>query len=127
MERIDGLKRRNKFLLLFFVLLLASLACNTSQPAASPVTPHPLVVTLPAEGQAPGMIPLSEAGVPRISVEDAKAAVDSGQAIIVDVRSADAYANGHAEGAINIPLEYFEADIASIPLEKDQWVITYCT
>jgi predicted sulfurtransferase len=120
-------KRKSYFLLLFSVLFLAGLACNSLQSTASPATPHPLVVTLPAEGQAPGIIPLSEAGVPRISVEDAKAAFDSGQAIIVDVRSADAYANGHAEGAINIPLEYFETDIANIPLEKDQWVITYCT
>ena len=121
------MKRRNYFLLLFFSLLLASLACNTSQPTTSPATPHPLVLTLPAEEQAPGTIPLSEAGVPRISVEDAKAALDSGQAIIVDVRSPDAYKNGHAEGAINIPLGYFETDIVNIPLEKDQWIITYCT
>jgi 3-mercaptopyruvate sulfurtransferase SseA len=120
--------KRKKYLLFpLFVLVLAGLACNTSQPATSPATPHPLVVTLPVAEQAPGTIPLSEAGVPRISVEDAKAAVDSGQAIIVDVRSADAYAAGHVEGSINIPLGYFETDIANVSLEKDQWIITYCT
>lgn len=121
------MKRKNNFLLPIFVLFLAGLACNTSQPTTSPATPHPLVVTLPSGGEAPGTIPLSEAGVSRISAEDAKAAVDSGQAIIVDVRSEDAYAAGHVEGAINIPLGYFETDIANIPLEKDQWIITYCT
>lgn len=121
------MKRKNYFLLLFFTLLLASLACNTSQPTASPATPHPLVLTLPAQEQSTNTVPLTESQVPRISVEDAKAAFDSGKAIIVDVRSPDAYKNGHAEGAINIPLGYFETDIVNIPLEKDQWIITYCT
>jgi hypothetical protein len=126
-------KRKKYFLLPLFVLFLAGLACNTSQPTVSSVTPLPAALTLIAQGPGTNTntntntVPLSEAGVPRISVEDTKAAFDSRQAIIVDVRSADAYANGHAEGAINIPLEYFETDIANIPLEKDQWVITYCT
>lgn len=58
---------------------------------------------------------------------DAKAAVDSGAAILVDVRSADSYASGHAAGAISIPLGNFETNIESLSLEKDQWIITYCT
>ncbi len=121
------MKRKNYFLLPIFVLFLASLACNASQPTARPVTPLPLALTLIAPGQDSDTIPLSEAGVPRISVEDAKAAFDSGQAIIVDVRSAEAYAAGHMEGAINIPLGNFETDIENISLEEDQWIITYCT
>jgi hypothetical protein len=127
MERIDEVKRKNYFLLLFFVLLLASFACKLSQPTVTSPTPHPLVMTLPSDAVVPGTVPLSEAGVPRITVEDAKAAVDAGEAIIVDVRSPDAYEFEHVEGAINIPLGYFETDIANIPLEKDQWIITYCT
>jgi predicted sulfurtransferase len=121
------MKRNNHFILLFFILLFASLACNTSQPTASPATPHPLIVTLPADQQNPGTIPLSEAQVPRITADEARAAFDSGKAVIVDVRGPDAYAFGHAEGAINIPLGYFETDIENIQLEKDQWIITYCT
>jgi hypothetical protein len=121
------MKRKKYFLLPVLVLFLAGLACNAAQPTAQPATPHPLVLTLPSNGEAPATIPLSEAAVPRISAEDAKAAVDSAGAIIVDVRSPDAYKAGHVEGAINIPLGYFETDIANIPLEKDQWIITYCT
>jgi hypothetical protein len=127
LERIDPVKRKNYFLFPLLVLFLTGLACNALQPGTSPVTPHPLVVTLPSGPEIPGTGPLSEAGVPRISVEDAKTALDSGQAIIVDVRSEDAYAAGHVEGAINIPLGYFETDIKNVPLEKDQWIITYCT
>ncbi|MBN8658639.1 MAG: rhodanese-like domain-containing protein, partial [Anaerolineae bacterium] len=58
---------------------------------------------------------------------DAKAAIDSGQAILVDVRSADSYATGHAAGAMSIPLGNFEVNIDKLSLEKDQWIITYCT
>jgi hypothetical protein len=43
------------------------------------------------------------------------------------VRSADAYAAGHTVGAISIPLVIFETDINNVSLEKNQWIITYCT
>ena len=37
------------------------------------------------------------------------------------------YASSHAAGSISIPLDNFETNIGGIPLEKDQWIITYCT
>jgi hydroxyacylglutathione hydrolase len=73
------------------------------------------------------VIPQTEADVPRVKVEEAKSAFDSGKAIIVDVRSAEAYAEGHAAGAISIPLTNFENNIEDLSLDKDQWIITYCT
>ena len=79
----------------------------------------------PTQGQAD--LPLTEADVPRITVEDAKAAVDGSEAVIVDVRSAESFAAGHIAGAISIPLAEFETNISNIALEKDQWIITYCT
>ena len=72
-------------------------------------------------------IPQTEDAVPRVTVEEAKSAVDNGKAIIVDVRSAESFAAGHAAGAISIPLTEFENNIDSLPLDKDQWIITYCT
>jgi hypothetical protein len=124
--------KRNKYLLLpLFLLLLGSLACNASlpvsEPTALPTATRQPIVTLPVEGQSTSSVPLSEATVPRIPVDEARAAFDAGEAIIVDVRSVEAYEDQHAEGAINIPLGYFETDIANVPLEKDQWIITYCT
>ncbi|HAX69440.1 MAG TPA: rhodanese-like domain-containing protein [Anaerolineales bacterium] len=101
------------------VLLFAALACSTLAPQAEPTT-------IPNQSSGGG-IPQTEDQVPRISVSDAKAALDSGQAILVDVRSADAYASGHAAGAVSIPLENFENNIGSLSLEKSQWIITYCT
>lgn len=70
----------------------------------------------------------SEDEVPRISVRDAKAALDSGAAVIVDVRSAESFAASRIAGAISIPLQNFEGSgIQNLSLEKDQWIITYCT
>jgi 3-mercaptopyruvate sulfurtransferase SseA len=70
----------------------------------------------------------SEDEVPRISVRDAKAALDSGAAVIVDVRSAESFAASRVAGAISIPLQNFEGSgIQNLSLEKDQWIITYCT
>ncbi len=113
-------------------LVLATLACQSLVPS----TVEPFIVsteaplpTQPQPGQQPqgNQPPLTEAQVPRISVSDAKAAVDSGAATLVDVRSAESYAAGHAAGAISIPLGNFEVNIDKLSLEKDQWIITYCT
>jgi len=57
----------------------------------------------------------------------ARVALESGAAIIVDVRSKQAYDESHIPGAINILLGEFETNINGIALEKDQWIITYCT
>jgi predicted sulfurtransferase len=113
-----------KYTLMFSILVLAALACNAALPQAAEPT---IVPTQPQVQNPNSSIPQTEADVPRISVKDAKAAFDSGQAIIVDVRSADSYAAGHADGAISIPLENFENNIGNLSLEKNQWIITYCT
>ena len=109
---------------MFSILVLAALACN----ATLPQTAEPTVIsTQPQVQNQSGGVPQTEADVPRISVEEAKAAFDSGQAIIVDVRNAESYAISHTARAISIPLENFENNIGNLSLKKDQWIITYCT
>jgi 3-mercaptopyruvate sulfurtransferase SseA len=71
--------------------------------------------------------PQKEDDVPRIKIEEAKLAFDNGEAIIVDVRSAESFAAGHVAGSISIPLAEFENNIENLSLKKDQWIITYCT
>ncbi|MBK8782505.1 MAG: rhodanese-like domain-containing protein [Anaerolineales bacterium] len=116
-----------KYTLMFSILVLAALACNASLPQA--ITPTAIPTQAPLQNiitpQANSQPQLTEAGVPRINVQEAKAALDSGQAILVDVRSAESYTSGHAAGAISIPLENFENN--NISLDKNQWIITYCT
>jgi rhodanese-related sulfurtransferase len=107
-------------------------ACNASSPAAEPTiaTIQTLAATQsiePVSTQLQANLPESEAAVPRISVAEAKAAFDNGSAIIVDVRGSEAYAAGHMPGALNIQLEEFETNPANLKLDKEQWIITYCT
>ena len=66
-----------------------------------------------------------EASVPRISLADFKKAVDAGQMLIVDVRDAGSYADGHVPGAILVPL----ADVAKKAPElkaSKKPIVAYC-
>jgi len=65
------------------------------------------------------------AEVSRVSLDDAKSALEGGTAVIVDVRSAEAYEPSHISGAINIPFAELETRLDE--LDKKQWIITYCT
>lgn len=65
------------------------------------------------------------AEIVRISPKDAKAAVDAGQAVLVDTRAEEAYARQHAEGAISLP-ESRAAELAGT-LPQDKILILYCT
>ncbi len=83
--------------------------------------------------QTPVVAPTQEAAfveevypeIQRVSINEAKAALDSNSAVFVDVRSVEAYQAGHVSGAINIPIEELEARLGE--LDKTQWIITYCT
>ena len=113
-------------LLAFAVLALTALACNALLPLPNS-DGEPTQIIEPVFTQSQGGIPQTEDAVPRVTVEQAKAAVDSGAAVIVDVRSQEAYETSHIAGALFIPLEDFENDITSLELGKEQWIITYCT
>jgi 3-mercaptopyruvate sulfurtransferase SseA len=63
--------------------------------------------------------------IERVSISDAKQALEKKQAVIVDVRSADSYAAEHITGAINIPLG--EIDQRANEIKTSQWIIAYCT
>jgi len=115
-----------KALLVTSLLLFAISACNavssqteTTQSYPNESYPNPL-----QPQQSP---PLTEADVPRITPADAKSAFDSGQAVIVDVRAAESYAEAHIAGALSIPLDGIEINPSGVSLDKNQWIITYCT
>ncbi|HJS17139.1 MAG TPA: rhodanese-like domain-containing protein, partial [Anaerolineales bacterium] len=72
-------------------------------------------------------LPATEAEVSRVSLEETLAALQSGEAIVVDVRGSDAYQASHVAGAISIPLGEIETNPSGLDLDKDQWIITYCT
>ena len=115
---MDGTKRI-PFVILVMLLVLS--ACS-AQPTQVLPTLAPTTIIEPA-----GNLPQTDADVPRITVEDVRAAMESGEAIIVDVRSPSAFEESHVAGAISVPLGMIERELASVPLNKDQWIITYCT
>ncbi len=63
--------------------------------------------------------------VPRVSLADAKAAFDAGNAVFVDVRSASDYASEHISGALSIPESEMPTRLTE--LNPQDWIITYCT
>lgn len=110
-------KKNSKTPMLFLIgggLLLIAIAITLASQNTSAI-PTPVALS---EEEA-------DALVQRISLVDAKAALDSGSAIFLDVRSAEAYQSEHITGAINIPLAEIESRISE--LDPNQWIITYCT
>jgi predicted sulfurtransferase len=87
----------------------------------------PLAALLLGGAQAPQPAPAANpaAEAPRISVADAKKAIDAGKAVLVDVRSAMSYQQEHAKGAISLPTHEIAARMSELP--KDKQIITYCT
>ena len=89
---------------------------GTQTPSTAPKTPTAQAAPAPAN-------PVAEA--PRISVADAKKAVDAGKAVLVDVRSAMSFQQEHPKGAISMPTHEIAKRMSELP--KDKQIITYCT
>ena len=90
-------------------------------------TPTWVVIAEPTFPPTQSTLPLTEADVPRVSLEEALVAYSAGAAIFVDVRSKQAYDESHIPGALSIQLGDFETNISNLKLPKDEWIITYCT
>jgi 3-mercaptopyruvate sulfurtransferase SseA len=106
----------------WILLLIALTVCACS---ATPQSQPTVIIELtspPADN-----LPQTEADVPRVTVEQALTALNSGAAIIVDVRSTESFLAGHIAGALSIPLARIESTPTNLPLDKNQWIITYCT
>ena len=107
-------------------------------PQASPVVddiaqPDPETAPLPAAAasiaipsrvaEVPVASPTREGG--RIGAAELAALIASGEAILVDVRSAAEWRSGHAQGAIHIP--YSELFARSVELPHEALIALYCT
>jgi 3-mercaptopyruvate sulfurtransferase SseA len=109
-------------LLALIILILSVSACS---PKPTQITPTPTLEPIPT--QTPARLPLLDSEDLRVTVQEAKAALDRGTAVLVDVRSAEAFEVSHIAGAMHIPLGEIETNPAGLALDKDQWIITYCT
>jgi len=61
----------------------------------------------------------------RVSVGDAKAALDLGSAVFLDVRGEPYFSQGHIPGALSVTEEELESYLSQ--LSPSDWLITYCT
>ncbi len=110
----------------------SEVAMSEPAPAAGPAitTPAPMSTRGPRSGPVASTTAsvsspaAHEDGARRISIAEANRAVENGTAVLVDVRSAENWAAGHAKGAINIPVEQVVARISELP--RDKMIITYC-
>jgi len=115
-----------KKLIVITLLLIFTLACNALS-SVPQISATKYVIVEPTFPPTQSNLPLTEAEVPRVSLEEALVAYSSGTAIFVDVRSRQAFDASHIPDALNIQLGEFETDPAKIKLPKDEWIITYCT
>jgi len=130
MKYLNGdMTKVNLFPLLAAVTVLiasCSPSTTTKEPAAAP-TVAPTIVIEPTPISSLSGLPQTEAEVPRVSVQDAIAAIKNGEAVVLDVRSAEVYQASHIPGALSIPLFDIEKNPAGLNLDKNKWIITYCT
>ena len=119
--------RRIKYTLFVILVFVSVLSACSAQPTQVQPTAAPTRVVESGPGITSGELPLNEAEVSRISIEDARAAFENGTAVLVDVRNPTAYEESHIAGAISLPLGEIESDPTGLTLDKDQWIITYCT
>ena len=110
-------------LIVVVVALVAFVAFRPNR--AESVTPAPTAAwpaaAAPAEDHDHG----AEASVRRIGAVELRAAIDDGQAAVIDVRDLDSYAAGHIDGAMHIPLSFIESQIQYLP--RDKMLVAYCT
>lgn len=102
-----------------FLMAAASSAFVAAQ--TTPMTPES-----PAASPAIAQVPADPSeSARRITAADARQALAKGEAVLVDVRSKEAYTAEHAQGAITIPLGEVTTRAGELP--KDKLIITYCT
>jgi hypothetical protein len=115
---------------------------TVSTPVETQPSPGAPVATFtPSTGTAAPMLPTRDASaamvdehghstaksdVRRIGPEEAAMLLQSGDAVLLDVRSKEAWEGGHIKGAVHIP--YAEiAGRARTELPPTRWIIPYCT
>lgn len=88
----------------------AGAASQAAQPTPVPQTPQQ---------------PAPADGVRRVTVDELRAALEKGTAIVIDVRGEDQYKAGHIKGALWIPGDQIGSRAKELP--KDKLIVAYCS
>lgn len=110
-------------------LALAALACSSAeQPATEDVAAGAAAAELSATETAP--IPelrTNDAGAVLVSQDEILRMIDGGTApMILDVRTAEEFAQSHVPGAINISYDQLADRLSEVEVAKEGGVIVYC-
>lgn len=92
--------------------------------AGKPWPPPTAQIAVPSPvRKVPAASPIADEG--RIGAVELAALMGSGEAILVDVRSAAEWRSGHAQGAVHIP--YSDLFARSVELPHEALIALYCT
>ena len=97
-----------------------------SAPAANSARQNATPATANNAGQAARPTPAAQPsdGVRRVTIAEARALAERGEAVIYDVRDQHTYETNHIKGAKLVPLDEVEARAGEFP--RGKLVITYC-
>lgn len=84
-----------------------------------------LAAVLAITAASPAFAADASTEAPRLTAAEVKRLVEKGEALLVDVRTKDAYDLEHAEGAVSIPVGEVEARLKELP--KNKLIAAYCT
>ncbi len=65
-------------------------------------------------------------GYHTIEPNDALDLIETNDAVIIDVRSANEYVDGHIDGSILLPVNVIEGVIKNVVADLDQKILIYC-
>ena len=119
---------KKPLLVLALVIVSVTLSgCAAKQPAA---TAAPAISAAPEATLAATAEPAAEspkAEYRKITAQEAKARIDSkDELIILDVRTAEEYAQGHIPGAVLLPVGNIAKDAPAQLPDKDAEILVYC-
>ncbi|HZB46899.1 MAG TPA: rhodanese-like domain-containing protein [Pyrinomonadaceae bacterium] len=122
-------RKFNLWLALILCAALASLAaaCKAGDGAGASragAGATSTTTTTTTAGATPHPTSTPNDGVRRVTTDEARALVERGEALIVDVRAQAQYDQGHIKGAVCVPRTEIDKRLAQLP--KDKLLIFYC-
>jgi rhodanese-related sulfurtransferase len=114
---------------LSLLMILTATACgsvdNAAETGSEVETPAAEPTTTPAESLP--ALRTNDAGAVLVTQEEVLRMIDAGTApVILDVRTAEEFAEGHVPGAINISHDELADRLAEIDATRDTGLIVYC-
>ena len=117
-------RKFNHWLALILCAALASLAAACKAGDGAGASRAGATSTTTTAGATPHPTSTPNDGVRRVTTDEARAMVERGEAVIVDVRAQAQYDQGHIKGAVCVPRTEIDKRLAQLP--KDKLIIFYC-